>query len=93
MNFANNFFLIFCINFGSNILFSLTFFIRVFEFVLSEPLKRLTLCIYWLVIIYVSVRKFYDISKNSKTERILLRKYYHLMAVSIFVPALIFQVP
>ncbi|KAL8029744.1 hypothetical protein ABFX02_14G244500 [Erythranthe guttata] len=63
----------------------------VFDFVLSEPLKRLTLCIYWLVIIYVSVGRFYNISKNSKTERILLRKYYHLMAVSIFVPALIFQ--
>ncbi|KAL6577369.1 hypothetical protein OROMI_011645 [Orobanche minor] len=63
----------------------------VFDFVLSEPLKRLTLCTYWLVIISVSVRRFYNISKNSKTERILLRKYYHLMAVSIFVPALIFQ--
>ncbi|KAL6563639.1 hypothetical protein OROGR_002598 [Orobanche gracilis] len=63
----------------------------VFDFVLSEPLKRLALCTYWLVIISVSVRRFYNISKNSKTERILLRKYYHLMAVSIFVPALIFQ--
>ncbi|XP_047973568.1 dolichol kinase EVAN-like [Salvia hispanica] len=63
----------------------------VIDFVLSEPLKRLTLCVYWLVIISVSVRRFYSISKNSKTERILLRKYYHLMAVAIFVPALIFQ--
>ncbi|KAL6499790.1 hypothetical protein OROGR_027700 [Orobanche gracilis] len=63
----------------------------VSDFVLSEPLKRLTLCTYWLVIISLSVRRFYNISKNSKTERILLRKYYHLMAVSIFVPALIFQ--
>lgn len=66
--------------------------IRVIDFVLSEPLKRLTLCVYWLVMIAVSVRRFYSISKNSKTERILLRKYYHLMAVAIFVPALIFQV-
>ncbi|XP_041995476.1 dolichol kinase EVAN-like [Salvia splendens] len=63
----------------------------VIDFVLSEPLKRLTLCVYWLVIISVSVRRFYSISKNSKTERILLRKYYHLMAVAIFVPALVFQ--
>ncbi|KAL0369623.1 UNVERIFIED_CONTAM: Dolichol kinase EVAN [Sesamum angustifolium] len=63
----------------------------VFHFVFSEPFKSLTLCAYWLVVIYFSVRKFYNISKNSKTERILLRKYYHLMAVSIFVPALIFQ--
>ncbi|XP_057781837.1 dolichol kinase EVAN [Salvia miltiorrhiza] len=66
-------------------------FLWVIDFVLSEPLKRLTLCVYWLVIISVSVRRFYSISKNSKTERILLRKYYHLMAVAIFVPALIFQ--
>ncbi|KAK4492715.1 hypothetical protein RD792_003535 [Penstemon davidsonii] len=66
-------------------------FIRVFQFVFSEPLKRLALCTYWLVVIYLSVRRFYNISKNSKTERILLRKYYHLMAVSIFVPALLFQ--
>lgn len=65
---------------------------RVLDFVLSEPLKRLSLCIYWLVVIYVSVIRFYNISKSSKIERILLRKYYHLMAVSMFVPALILQV-
>ncbi|CAN4098938.1 unnamed protein product [Withania somnifera] len=63
----------------------------VLDFVLSEPLKRLSLCIYWLVVIYVSVIRFYNISKSSKIERILLRKYYHLMAVSMFVPALILQ--
>ncbi|KAL5213400.1 hypothetical protein ABZP36_024247, partial [Zizania latifolia] len=34
---------------------------------------------------------FYSISKQSKTERILLRKYYHLVAVLIFSPAVIFQ--
>uniref|UniRef100_A0A0D9VCH8 dolichol kinase n=1 Tax=Leersia perrieri TaxID=77586 RepID=A0A0D9VCH8_9ORYZ len=32
------------------------------------------------------------ISKQSKTERILLRKYYHLAAVLIFSPAVVFQV-
>ncbi|KAL3828484.1 hypothetical protein ACJIZ3_017286 [Penstemon smallii] len=63
----------------------------VLHFVFSEPLKRLTLCTYWMVVICLSVRRFYNTSKNSKTERILLRKYYHLMAVSIFVPALIYQ--
>ncbi|CAM8897981.1 unnamed protein product [Rhodiola kirilowii] len=31
------------------------------------------------------------ISKHSKVERILLRKYYHLMAVCMFVPAVIYQ--
>ncbi|KAL4611510.1 hypothetical protein ACB092_08G129000 [Castanea dentata] len=63
----------------------------VISFVFSEPLKRLSLCMYWVCVIYVSVLWFYNISKNNKIERILLRKYYHLMAVSMFVPALIFQ--
>ncbi|KAK7844225.1 dolichol kinase evan [Quercus suber] len=63
----------------------------VISFVFSEPLKRLSLCMYWVCVIYVSVLRFYNISKNSKIERILLRKYYHLMAVSMFLPALIFQ--
>ncbi|KAL8089887.1 hypothetical protein AgCh_039372 [Apium graveolens] len=63
----------------------------VFNFVFSEPLKRLSLCIYWVFVIYASVLRFYNISKSSKIERILLRKYYHLMAVLMFVPALILQ--
>ena len=67
-------------------------FDRVLKFVFSEPFKRLSLCIYWLALIYASVSQFYNISKNSKIERILLRKYYHLLAVLMFVPALIFQV-
>lgn len=63
----------------------------VLKFVFSEPYKRLSLCIYWVGVICVSVHRFYNISKSSKVERILLRKYYHLMAVSMFVPALILQ--
>ncbi|XP_057528297.1 dolichol kinase EVAN [Amaranthus tricolor] len=63
----------------------------VLEFVFSEPLKRLSLCIYWVGVICVSVHRFYNISKSSKVERILLRKYYHLMAVCMFVPALVLQ--
>lgn len=63
----------------------------VVKFVFSEPLKRLSLCTYWVAIICVAVGRFYSISKNSKIERILLRKYYHLMAVLMFLPALIFQ--
>ncbi|GAB2275148.1 hypothetical protein Dimus_009909 [Dionaea muscipula] len=63
----------------------------VLKFTFSEPLKRLPLCIYWISLILVSVHEFYFISKNSKIERILLRKYYHLLAVLMFVPAVIFQ--
>lgn len=63
----------------------------VFIFVISEPIKRLSLCIYWVGVICASVLRFYNISKNSTVERILLRKYYHLMAVSMFLPALILQ--
>ncbi|KAA3456624.1 dolichol kinase isoform X1 [Gossypium australe] len=63
----------------------------IFQFIFSEPFKRLSLCIYWLVLIYASVLRFYNISKDSKIERILLRKYYHLLAVLMFLPALIYQ--
>ncbi|KAF2292176.1 hypothetical protein GH714_014782 [Hevea brasiliensis] len=63
----------------------------VLTFVFSEPVKRLSLCIYWLCVIYASVLRFYNISRSSKIERILLRKYYHLMAVLMFLPAVIFQ--
>ncbi|WCJ40976.1 Dolichol kinase EVAN [Euphorbia peplus] len=63
----------------------------VVEFVFSEPAKRVSLCVYWICVIYVAVQRFYNISKSSKIERILLRKYYHLMAVLMFLPAVIFQ--
>ncbi|XP_042481230.1 dolichol kinase EVAN isoform X2 [Macadamia integrifolia] len=63
----------------------------VFNFVFTDPLKILPLCFYWIGVIVVSVFRFYHISKNSKIERILLRKYYHLVAVLMFVPAFIFQ--
>ncbi|KAI3743234.1 hypothetical protein L1987_60940 [Smallanthus sonchifolius] len=66
-------------------------FLWVLKFVFSEPHKSLSLCVYWVAVIFVSVLRFYNISKNSKIERILLRKYYHLVAVLMFVPALIFQ--
>ncbi|KAL3579674.1 hypothetical protein D5086_017509 [Populus alba] len=63
----------------------------VVRFVFREPVKRLSLCLYWVCVIYLSVLRFYNISKNSKIERILLRKYYHLMAVLMFLPAVILQ--
>ncbi|XP_073102813.1 dolichol kinase EVAN isoform X3 [Elaeis guineensis] len=63
----------------------------VFIFVFTDPLKRLALCIYWICVICASVLRFYNISKHSKIERILLRKYYHLVAVLMFLPALLFQ--
>ncbi|KAL0863789.1 hypothetical protein Bca101_042907 [Brassica carinata] len=66
-------------------------FLWVLSFVFSEPLKRLSLCIYWVLLIVVSVSRFYNISRGSKVERILLRKYYHLMAVLMFLPALVLQ--
>lgn len=65
---------------------------RVFNYIFTDSRERLALCAYWIFVIYVSIRRFYSISKQSKTERILLRKYYHLVAVLIFSPAVIFQV-
>jgi hypothetical protein len=65
---------------------------RIVNYMFTDSHERLALCAYWICVIYVSVRRFYSISKQSKTERILLRKYYHLVAVLIFSPAVIFQV-
>jgi dolichol kinase len=65
---------------------------RIVNYMFTDSHKRLALCAYWICVIYVSVRRFYSISKQSKIERILLRKYYHLVAVLIFSPAVIFQV-
>uniref|UniRef100_A0A0E0CFK7 dolichol kinase n=1 Tax=Oryza meridionalis TaxID=40149 RepID=A0A0E0CFK7_9ORYZ len=66
-------------------------FVWVFNYIFTDSRERLALCAYWIFVIYVSIRRFYSISKQSKTERILLRKYYHLVAVLIFSPAVIFQ--
>uniref|UniRef100_A0A1D1XFZ3 dolichol kinase n=1 Tax=Anthurium amnicola TaxID=1678845 RepID=A0A1D1XFZ3_9ARAE len=63
----------------------------VFVFVITDPLERLLLCVYWVGIICASVVRFYNISKHSRIERILLRKYYHLVAVLMFLPALLLQ--
>lgn len=66
-------------------------FVWIVNYMFTDSHERLVLCAYWICVIYVSVRRFYSISKQSKTERILLRKYYHLVAVLIFSPAVIFQ--
>uniref|UniRef100_A0ACD5TCP7 Uncharacterized protein n=2 Tax=Avena sativa TaxID=4498 RepID=A0ACD5TCP7_AVESA len=66
-------------------------FVWVLNYMFTNSHERLALCAYWICVIYVSIRRFYSISKQSKTERILLRKYYHLVAVLIFSPAVIFQ--
>uniref|UniRef100_A0A0E0G117 dolichol kinase n=1 Tax=Oryza nivara TaxID=4536 RepID=A0A0E0G117_ORYNI len=66
--------------------------VMVFNYIFTDSRERLALCAYWIFVIYVSIRRFYSISKQSKTERILLRKYYHPVAVLIFSPAIIFQV-
>ncbi|XP_024316622.1 dolichol kinase EVAN [Brachypodium distachyon] len=66
-------------------------FVWIVNYMLTNSRERLALCAYWICVICVSIRRFYSISKQSKTERILLRKYYHLVAVLIFSPAVIFQ--
>ncbi|TVU33465.1 hypothetical protein EJB05_25285 [Eragrostis curvula] len=66
-------------------------FVWIVNYMFTDSHERLALCAYWICVIYASVRRFYSISKRSKTERILLRKYYHLVAVLIFTPAVIFQ--
>ncbi|CAM8936381.1 unnamed protein product [Rhodiola kirilowii] len=77
---------------SSNTLVKYHLTLKIVRFVFSEPLKRLSLCFYWVSLICVAVLRFYSISKHSKVERILLRKYYHLMAVCMFLPAVIYQI-
>ena len=67
-------------------------FHRVLKYMFTNSDEPLLLCAYWIFVKCVSIRRFYSISKQSKTERILLRKYYPLVAVLIFSPAVIFQV-
>ncbi|CAM8941457.1 unnamed protein product [Rhodiola kirilowii] len=76
---------------SSNTLVKYHLTLKIVRFVFSEPLKRLSLCFYWVSLICVVVLRFYSISKHSKVERILFRKYYHLMAVCMFLPAVIYQ--
>ncbi|MFS8016344.1 hypothetical protein Hanom_Chr15g01367481 [Helianthus anomalus] len=61
-------------------------FLSVLKFVFFDPHKRLSR----VVIIYASLLWVYNISKNSKIEQLLLGIYNHLVAVSVFVPSLIF---
>uniref|UniRef100_A0ACD6A564 Uncharacterized protein n=1 Tax=Avena sativa TaxID=4498 RepID=A0ACD6A564_AVESA len=66
-------------------------FVWVLHYMFINSHERLALCAYWICVIYVSIRRLYSISKENTMERILLRKYYHLVAVLIFSPAVMFQ--
>ncbi|KAJ7569812.1 hypothetical protein O6H91_01G095600 [Diphasiastrum complanatum] len=66
-------------------------FLRILDLVLDQPLQRLTLCGYWVIVLGISLAHIYEVAKNGKTHRIIVRKYYHLVSVIMFVPALIFE--
>lgn len=59
------------------------------EFVLRQPVRRLLLCTYWLGVICIPLPHLSRISASGKVPNILVRKVYHVMIVTMFVPALL----
>lgn len=63
--------------------------IWVIEFVFQDP-QRFSLCGYWVGVLCMSVVPFY-MAKSTKIEQIMVRKFFHLMVVIMFIPALLLQ--
>ena len=73
-------------------------FVWTFNFAVAEP-RRLYLSLFWLVAIVLSILAFnlngiYDeiAKKSSRIPLILVRKYFHVLAVVMFSPGYIFEV-
>ena len=65
-------------------------FDRVMNFVFEDK-QRYYLCGYWIFVISTAIIPLY-MAKSTKIETIMVRKFFHLMVVVMFVPALFFQV-
>ncbi|KAG6547933.1 hypothetical protein Mapa_010753 [Marchantia paleacea] len=59
------------------------------RFVWRRNFPRLVLCFYWIVIICSPLPHLYRISDQMLVPKILIRKYYHVMIVFMFIPALL----
>lgn len=59
------------------------------RFVWRRPVPRLILCCYWIVIICSPLPHLHRISHQKLVPKILIRKYYHVMIVFMFIPALL----
>lgn len=61
----------------------------IVRYLMEEPVERVGLCVYWLLVIGLSSLLLHRMT--SKMSRIMIRKGFHIMAVVMFVPALAFQ--
>lgn len=61
------------------------------EHILEHAQTRVALCGYWLLVMLVPLRALRRMASERRVAHILVRKYYHLMATAMFVPALILQ--
>ncbi|CAM6085856.1 unnamed protein product [Calypogeia fissa] len=59
------------------------------QFVCEKPVKRILISIYWVGVIWAPLPHLYRISVSGQVPKILVRKYYHIMIVIMFVPALL----
>eukprot|EP00271_Cylindrocystis_brebissonii_P006470 TRINITY_DN19260_c0_g1_i1.p2 TRINITY_DN19260_c0_g1~~TRINITY_DN19260_c0_g1_i1.p2 ORF type:complete len:294 (+),score=36.32 TRINITY_DN19260_c0_g1_i1:1783-2664(+) len=65
--------------------------VRAVEHILEHASARLALCCYWLLVMLLPLRRLRRMASEKLVAHILVRKYYHLMAVAMFVPALALQ--
>lgn len=66
--------------------------VRLFNFLLQEPWERGALVLYWAIMLTLSIYYIFETAKHGKEGRIIIRKYYHILAVMIFAPGLLLQV-
>ncbi|XP_024539538.1 dolichol kinase EVAN-like isoform X1 [Selaginella moellendorffii] len=62
----------------------------VVNFMLEKPLLRFGLCLYWLAALCL-LPYLYSIAKHNGAPQILVRKGYHILAVMMFVPAVLIE--
>lgn len=61
------------------------------RYVLDEPGERLGLCAYWILVMGVFSVFLHQMAVKQQVARIMVRKGFHVLAVLMFVPALMFQ--
>eukprot|EP01133_Synstelium_polycarpum_P006244 gene6244-7236_t len=59
-------------------------------YLLTDPMHKLALLAYWIALLAVTLA-FFTPKQGTFTPNIILRKYFHLLAIAMFLPAIIFQ--
>lgn len=63
----------------------------MWRYVLDEPGERLGLCAYWILVMGVFSLFLHQMAVKQQVARIMVRKGFHVLAVLMFVPALMYQ--